>query len=51
MEVNPARCIGCGLCVSSCPAEAIKLEEKPGVEAPPANLEEVLKRIAKERGL
>ncbi len=51
MEVNHARCIGCGLCVSTCPAEAIKLEEKPGMEAPPANMDEVLKRISKERGL
>ncbi len=51
MEVNPARCIGCGLCVSTCPAEAIKLEEKPGTEAPPANLDEMLKCIAKERGV
>ncbi|MBI4830864.1 MAG: 4Fe-4S binding protein [Candidatus Lindowbacteria bacterium] len=51
MEVNPARCIGCGLCVSTCPAEAIKLEEKPGSEAPPADMNEVLERLAAERGL
>jgi ferredoxin len=51
MEVNPARCIGCGLCVSTCPAEAIKLNEKPGAEAPPADMDEVMVRLAKERGL
>ena len=51
MEVNPARCIGCGLCVSTCPEEAIALEEKPGVEAPAADMEEVLARLASERGL
>ena len=51
MEVNPARCIGCGLCVDSCPVEAIKLEEKEGEEAPPKDLDEVLQRLASERGV
>jgi ferredoxin len=23
------RCIGCGLCVTTCPADALKLEKKP----------------------
>jgi ferredoxin len=29
MEVNLDRCIGCGLCVTSCPEEAITLSPKP----------------------
>ena len=51
MEVNPARCIGCGLCVDTCPTEAITLKEKEGVEAPPADLDEVFQRLASERGV
>ncbi|UCD57224.1 MAG: 4Fe-4S binding protein [Candidatus Hydrogenedentota bacterium] len=51
VEVNPARCIGCGLCVPTCPEEAISLEEKSDVEAPPADLEDMMARIAEERGV
>jgi len=51
MEVDPARCIGCGLCLPTCPEEAITLVEKPGTDAPPANIVEMLVRIALERGL
>ncbi len=40
-----------GLCVSECPVEAITLEEKKGMEAPPADLDEVLQRLASERGV
>ncbi|MFH1480922.1 MAG: 4Fe-4S binding protein [Pseudomonadota bacterium] len=28
-EINLERCIGCGLCVITCPAEAMELKSKP----------------------
>lgn len=28
IEFRPERCIGCGLCVTTCPAQALKLEKK-----------------------
>jgi Fe-S-cluster-containing hydrogenase component 2 len=33
-EVEEIRCFGCGLCVSTCPAEAITLEGRKGYEEP-----------------
>ncbi|UCD83710.1 MAG: 4Fe-4S binding protein, partial [Deltaproteobacteria bacterium] len=51
MEVDLARCIGCGLCVPSCPEEAITLIEKPEVAAPPADMMEMMIRLAEERGV
>lgn len=50
-EVADGRCIGCGLCVSVCPVEAIRLEAKPGMEAPPKDLQNMMNRIAVERGV
>jgi ferredoxin len=51
MEVDPARCIGCGLCVPTCPVEAVSLFEKAGVVTPPKDLNEMMDRLSKERGL
>ena len=31
-EINLDRCIGCGLCVTTCPEEALSLKEKPEAE-------------------
>jgi len=48
-EVIEERCIGCGLCVSTCPEEAISFMAKPGMEAPPKDFRETLQRIETER--
>jgi len=39
----------CGLCVGTCPEEAISLLEKPGMEVPPLDVNETLKKIGAER--
>lgn len=51
--IDPKRCIGCGVCISECPTEALKFEQKDAEEQydPPANLFETYMNIAKERGL
>jgi ferredoxin len=50
-EVIDGRCIGCGLCVSVCPVEAISLSPKPGMEAPPKDMPDMMNKIAVERGV
>jgi ferredoxin len=50
-EIIDGRCIGCGVCIPTCPEEAISLVEKPGMEAPPMDIQETFQRIKVERGL
>ena len=47
------RCIGCGLCVSTCPEEAIRLVQKPEkeLEAPPVKQSDWMKARGKLRGV
>ncbi|MBW1945512.1 MAG: 4Fe-4S binding protein, partial [Deltaproteobacteria bacterium] len=51
-EVNLDRCIGCGLCVTTCPDDAIRLVKKSESEQylPPKTGAETYIRIAEERG-
>ncbi len=51
-EINYDRCIGCGLCVTACPDEAMKLALKPEEDRqmPPATSMELMVETAKSRG-
>ncbi len=46
----PARCIGCGLCVSTCKQAAMSLQSKQAAKVP-ANWFDMLSGISKKRGL
>ncbi|MCD4722701.1 MAG: 4Fe-4S binding protein, partial [Desulfobacula sp.] len=50
-EVDAAQCIGCALCVTTCPVEAISLVSKPEISPPPKNIIEMKIKISKERGI
>jgi ferredoxin len=50
--VDLDRCIGCGLCVTTCETEALSLHTKAGEERcePPATAQEYMMQLAQERG-
>jgi ferredoxin len=43
--VDLTRCLGCGLCVASCPADAIELRKKEKEIIPPSTGEEMMEVI------
>jgi electron transport complex protein RnfB len=51
-RVDTPRCMGCGLCVTTCPVEAIQLKEKPKAlqVPPPASGQELMSTIAQKQG-
>ncbi len=50
-EIIDGRCIGCGVCIPTCSDQAIALELRPGMEAPPVDWEATFQQIRVERGL
>ncbi|BBO66217.1 hypothetical protein DSCA_01470 [Desulfosarcina alkanivorans] len=53
VRVDPDRCIGCGLCVVTCPTEALRLIPKAGADCriPPTSMAEQMMLMAKKRRL
>jgi len=52
-EVDHARCVGCGVCISACPTDALSMERRPEDEiAPvPTTLQDWMAQRAEERGI
>ncbi len=48
-QVDVMQCIGCGLCIPTCPDSAIQLREKPDAKAPPKDQDDLYMQILKER--
>ena len=52
-ELAVERCIGCGLCVTTCPSEALTLHPKPQElqRVPPETTRDQMMAMAQKRGV
>ena len=48
--VESSSCIGCGLCVSGCPENAMRLEPRPDPPALPETVMEMGLKVAADKG-
>ena len=48
--VDPERCIGCGLCVTTCDVEAVHMVPRQHAAEPPRTITEMALKIATEKG-
>ncbi|NLA26032.1 MAG: 4Fe-4S dicluster domain-containing protein, partial [Firmicutes bacterium] len=48
--INAVECIGCGLCVTGCPAGAMVLKERGQPPSIPATISEMVMTVLHEKG-
>jgi electron transport complex protein RnfB len=49
-KVAAEKCIGCGLCISGCPASAIEFKERASIPETPNSAQEMAMKILGEKG-
>ena len=47
--IDLERCIGCALCVTTCPSDALRLEKSDSAKAPPDDTRALYMKLLQER--